>query len=163
MGHRWGFTGLCIKVFEPILKNDRSSPKKSGFPDSFDNLEVLAILSLYSSWKKELDSETAQVWSWGVHLWFPLPAPSTVSLLAFEMGTHDPVWQGSGGRWGWQELPHSGPQTSCWGPRSMSWGTRELLKALCGRMTWNLCFREPPSLDPTDTPNQIWGSDRSSF
>lgn len=27
---------------------------KSGFPDSFDNLEVHEIPSLYSSWKKEL-------------------------------------------------------------------------------------------------------------
>lgn len=129
------------------------------------NLDFLILLKTWKSspyWvciplgKRSWACAIVQVWHWGVLLWFPLSASSAVSLLAFEIGTHDQVWQGSGGRWDWKELLNSGPQTSFWGSRSMSWGTGEPLKVLCSRMTsWNLCFRELSLLDPTDTPNQI--------
>lgn len=33
---------------------DPTKRNKSRFPDSFENLEELTILSLYSSWEKEL-------------------------------------------------------------------------------------------------------------
>lgn len=82
-----------LKVFESILRNGRlyknNNKKKSEFPGSFESLEEVPVLSLHPYWKRSWTHEIARFPSRGMRLWFPLPALSTVSLSALEIGTSD--------------------------------------------------------------------------